>query len=69
MITSRSRRVLVTGVASGIGLEGALQLAQRGDHVIVADRNVNGGKAIVQKRLWSESEKQTGTSALIQQTL
>jgi NAD(P)-dependent dehydrogenase (short-subunit alcohol dehydrogenase family) len=40
-------RVLVTGAASGIGLETALQLAARGDHVIVADRNVAGGEAVV----------------------
>lgn len=41
------RRVIVTGAASGIGLETALQLAARGDHVIVADRNVAGGEAVV----------------------
>lgn len=44
MRTTRSRRVLVTGAASGIGLETSLQLAGRGDHVIVADRNVAGGE-------------------------
>jgi NAD(P)-dependent dehydrogenase (short-subunit alcohol dehydrogenase family) len=44
-----SRRVLVTGAASGIGLETALQLARRGDHVVVADRNVAGGEAAVQR--------------------
>ena len=43
-----SRRVLVTGAASGIGLETSLQLARRGDHVVVADRNVAGGEAAVQ---------------------
>jgi NAD(P)-dependent dehydrogenase (short-subunit alcohol dehydrogenase family) len=42
-------RVLVTGAASGIGLETALQLAARGDHVIVADRNVAGGEAVVRR--------------------
>jgi NAD(P)-dependent dehydrogenase (short-subunit alcohol dehydrogenase family) len=43
----RSRRVHVTGAASGIGLETALQLAARGDHIIVADCNVRGGEAAV----------------------
>jgi NAD(P)-dependent dehydrogenase (short-subunit alcohol dehydrogenase family) len=41
------RRVLVTGAASGIGLATARQLARQGDHVIVADRNVVGGEAVV----------------------
>jgi NAD(P)-dependent dehydrogenase (short-subunit alcohol dehydrogenase family) len=45
---SRARRVLVTGAASGIGKEAALQLAGRGDHVIVADRNTVGGAATVE---------------------
>lgn len=43
------RRVLVTGAASGIGLETALQLAGRGDHVVVADRDVVGGEAAVRR--------------------
>jgi NAD(P)-dependent dehydrogenase (short-subunit alcohol dehydrogenase family) len=38
-------RALVTGAASGLGLQAALQLAQRGCQVIVADRNVEGGEA------------------------
>ena len=38
---------LVTGGASGIGLETSLQLARLGHHVIVADRNVAGGEAAV----------------------
>ena len=45
----RSRRVLVTGAASGIGLETSLQLAAHGDHIIVADRNVAGGEAAVRR--------------------
>lgn len=44
-----SRRVMITGAASGIGLEASLQLAARGDHVIVSDRNELGGKAIVER--------------------
>ena len=44
-----SRRVLVTGAASGIGLETALALARRGDHVVAADRDVSGGQAAVQR--------------------
>lgn len=46
-MTQRPRRVLVTGAASGIGLETALQLARLGDHVLVADRNVAGGETAV----------------------
>lgn len=43
------RRALVTGSASGIGLETARQLAGLGYHVIVADRNVEGGEAVAQR--------------------
>jgi len=46
-----SRRILVTGAASGIGLETSLQLARRGDHVVVADRDVDGGRASVKRIL------------------
>ena len=46
-----SRRVLVTGAASGIGLETALALASGGDHVVVADRDVAGGKTTVRRIL------------------
>lgn len=42
-------RVMVTGGASGIGLEASLQLAQRGHHIIIADRNDEGGKAVVDR--------------------
>ena len=47
----RSRRVLVTGAASGIGLEASRELARGGDHVIVADRDVAGGETAVQRML------------------
>jgi NAD(P)-dependent dehydrogenase (short-subunit alcohol dehydrogenase family) len=47
--SSGPRRVLITGAASGIGLEAALQLARRGDHVIVADRDAIGGAATVEQ--------------------
>jgi NAD(P)-dependent dehydrogenase (short-subunit alcohol dehydrogenase family) len=43
------RRVLVTGGASGIGLETSLELGRRGDHVLVADRNVAGGQAAARR--------------------
>jgi len=46
---SGTRRVLVTGAASGIGLETSLQLANLGHHVLVADRNVPGGEAAVER--------------------
>lgn len=43
------RRALVTGAASGLGYETALGLAARGAEVIVADRNVEGGTAAVER--------------------
>jgi len=49
MSAPASRRVVVTGAASGIGLEASLQLACRGDHIVVADRNVAGGEAAVRR--------------------
>jgi NAD(P)-dependent dehydrogenase (short-subunit alcohol dehydrogenase family) len=41
-------RAIVTGGASGLGLEAAKVLAARGYHVVVADRNVPGGEAAVE---------------------
>ena len=49
MSAAGSRRVLVTGAASGIGLETSLRLARLGDHIVVADRNVAGGEAVVRR--------------------
>jgi NAD(P)-dependent dehydrogenase (short-subunit alcohol dehydrogenase family) len=46
---TRSRRTLVTGAASGVGLETSLQLAAHGDHVILADRDVRGGEAALRR--------------------
>ncbi len=43
------KRALVTGAASGLGLETAIGLAVRGAEVIIADRNVAGGLAAVEK--------------------
>jgi NAD(P)-dependent dehydrogenase (short-subunit alcohol dehydrogenase family) len=44
-----TRRVLVTGAASGIGLAVSLELGRRGDHVVLADRNVAGGEAALRR--------------------
>jgi NAD(P)-dependent dehydrogenase (short-subunit alcohol dehydrogenase family) len=52
-IVAGSRRVLVTGAASGIGLETSLQLAARGDRIVVADRNVPGGESAAERILAS----------------
>ena len=43
------RRALVTGAASGLGLETALGLARRGAHLLIADRNVPGGESAVRR--------------------
>lgn len=43
------RRALVTGAASGLGLATATALARKGAHVILADRNVAGGKAATER--------------------
>ena len=43
------RCALVTGAASGLGLATALGLAQCGAQVLIADRNVAGGEAAVQR--------------------
>lgn len=45
------KRALVTGAASGLGLEVARALACHGASVIVADRNVEGGRAACAKIL------------------
>lgn len=42
-------RILVTGGASGIGLEASLQLAMMGHHLIVVDRNADGGESAVRR--------------------
>lgn len=43
------RTALVTGAASGLGYETALGLASRGAEVWLADRNVDGGRAALQR--------------------
>jgi len=43
------KRALVTGAASGLGLETAIGLAVRGAEVIIADRNVAGAQAAVEQ--------------------
>lgn len=40
---------MITGAASGIGLETAVQLAGKGHAVIIADRNVSGAEAVAQR--------------------
>ena len=41
------KRALITGAASGLGLATAAGLASRGAQMILADRNIEGGKAAV----------------------
>jgi NAD(P)-dependent dehydrogenase (short-subunit alcohol dehydrogenase family) len=43
------KRALVTGAASGLGLEAAMALARHGAAVTLADRNVEGGAAAVRR--------------------
>jgi len=45
MSPPNSRRILITGSASGIGLQAALQLAASGHRLVLADRNVAAGEA------------------------
>jgi rhamnose utilization protein RhaD (predicted bifunctional aldolase and dehydrogenase)/NAD(P)-dependent dehydrogenase (short-subunit alcohol dehydrogenase family) len=54
-----SRRVcLVVGGGNGIGREAALLAAQRGAHVVVADRDTDGAKAVA-----SDAQKAAGKEA------
>ena len=41
----RGKVAIVTGAASGIGRASAITFAREGAHVVVADRNRNGGEA------------------------
>ncbi|MFC4250779.1 oxidoreductase [Sinimarinibacterium flocculans] len=57
------RRALITGGAGGLGFETARGLAQNGYAVVIADRNVEGGKAAVQ-RLRAETGAEVDFCAL-----
>jgi len=46
---ARSRRILITGATSGIGLHTTLQLAAQGEHVVLAARNAQKGDEIVER--------------------
>jgi NAD(P)-dependent dehydrogenase (short-subunit alcohol dehydrogenase family) len=45
----KGKRALVTGAASGLGFQVAAALAHHGATVILADRNVEGGRAAIQR--------------------
>jgi NAD(P)-dependent dehydrogenase (short-subunit alcohol dehydrogenase family) len=45
----RGRRALVTGGAGGLGFATGLALAQHGAEVVLADRNVDGGRAAAER--------------------
>ncbi|MFE0677259.1 SDR family NAD(P)-dependent oxidoreductase [Streptomyces sp. NPDC058867] len=54
------RSVIVTGAGSGIGRATALTFAELGDHVVVADLNAEGARAVVE-----EIEKAGGTAVAV----
>ncbi|MEU9733909.1 glucose 1-dehydrogenase [Streptomyces sp. NPDC048002] len=54
------RSVIVTGAGSGIGRATALAFAELGDHVVVADLNAEGARAVVE-----EIEKAGGTAVAV----
>jgi NAD(P)-dependent dehydrogenase (short-subunit alcohol dehydrogenase family) len=43
--------VLVTGAASGIGRAAALRMASEGGTIVIADRNLEGGRAVAKEAL------------------
>lgn len=45
----KGKRALITGAAGGLGYETAVGLASRGAQVILADRNVEGGRDAMQR--------------------
>ncbi len=49
MNSPRTRRILITGATSGIGLHTALQLAAQGEHIILAARNPQRGEETLQR--------------------
>lgn len=49
MTSSNSPRILITGSASGIGLQAALQLSRRGCRLVLADRNLAAGEAAAER--------------------
>lgn len=50
---------IVTGATSGIGLEIARQLAESGAHVVMAVRNTNAARKIIEK--WQENKSDGGS--------
>lgn len=49
MAIESTKRVMITGAASGIGLEVALQLARQGHHIIISDRNQSGSEVVARQ--------------------
>ena len=48
MLTLKDKKTIITGAGSGIGKAIALLFAEKGAHVILLDRELEGGKLVAE---------------------